>query len=100
MEGRRRRIPAQLSLETSPALLRFVGIAFRQEEAMERYDIRLRKKGGGAVLAYCTVKENDVAAIRAAQGAMEKGDTVEVWKGMRCIYADERALDHARNFAA
>ena len=67
---------------------------------MERYDIRLRKKGGGAVLAYCTTKESDMAAIRAARDAMEDGDTVEVWKGMRCIYADERALSPARRFAA
>jgi len=67
---------------------------------MERYDIRLRKKGGGPALTYCTVKESDTAAIHAARNAMEDGDTVEVWKGMRCIYADERALSPARKVAA
>jgi len=67
---------------------------------MERYDIRLRKKRGGAVLTYCTAKDSDAAAIRAACQAMEDGDTVEVWKGMRCIYADERALSSACMFAA
>jgi hypothetical protein len=88
------------ALEQRSAMLRFMGVRIWQEEAMGRYDIRLRKKGGAAVLTYCTAKESDAAAIRVARAVMEDGDTVEVWKGMRCIYADERALSLARRFAA
>ena len=80
-------------------MLRFSGRRIQQEEAMERYDIRLRKKGGRAILAYCTAKGSDAAAIRAAREITDDGDTVEVWKGMHCIYVGEPALSAACKFA-
>ena len=66
---------------------------------MERYDIRIRKKGGRA-FAYCAAKESDTAAIGAAREIMDDGDTIEVWKGMRCIHVDGPDLPATRKAAA
>jgi len=53
---------------------------------MPSYDIRLRKRRDGAKLIYRINETNDLAAICAARNAAESGDTVEVWRGMQCIY--------------
>ena len=55
---------------------------------MERYDIRLRKKEAAHYWHIARRKESDTAAIGAAREIMDDGDTIEVWKGMRCIYVD------------
>lgn len=57
---------------------------------MESYDTRLRKQAGGATFVYCTIKESDVAAIQAAREMADDGDTMEVWKGMSCIYMHDK----------
>lgn len=53
---------------------------------MPSYDIRLLKRRDGAKPIYRINEINDLAAICAARKAAESGDTVEVWRGMQCIY--------------
>ena len=54
------------------------------------FDIRLRKKCG-SIMVYSTAKASDMEAIRAANALTSDCSTVEVWKGMRCIYSSHGA---------
>jgi hypothetical protein len=60
---------------------------------MPSYDIRLQKRHDGAKPVYRLTESNDFAAICAARKAAESGDTVEVWRGMDCIYAAQEHGD-------
>lgn len=55
---------------------------------MPNYEIRLRKPHSRP-RAFRANRTSDYAAICTAQSIAADGDTIEVWKGMVCIYAGE-----------
>lgn len=66
---------------------------------MENYEIRIVLEGSAPITYACSYV-SDHAAVRRAQALTSKRDTVEVWRGEACVYAqnsrttliDRRAL--------
>lgn len=54
------------------------------------YLIRLRRRKSQAEETFHIRRVSDFAAIRNARQAARDGDSVEVWRGEACIYADQR----------
>jgi len=55
---------------------------------MSSYEIRLSKPQSSTPTIMRVRRVSDFAAIRNARAIARDGDTVEVWKGADCIYAD------------
>ena len=60
---------------------------------MQSYEIRVIRKGAGAVV-YAITQLSDYAAIRRARLLSEEGDIVEVWRGLTCVFT--LAPEHVR----
>lgn len=56
---------------------------------MQDYEIRIQKRQAPTLSIYRTPRISDFAAIRTARKLANDGDTIEVWKNMECIYADQ-----------
>ena len=54
---------------------------------MEKYEIRLVRKEGGPVV-YASTYISDYAAVRGARSLAAAEDSIEIWRGMHCIYRD------------
>jgi hypothetical protein len=54
---------------------------------MDKYEIRVTKKGGKTPLIFGAVLASAHAAIRRAIRLGEEGDLIEVWLGLTCVYA-------------
>lgn len=54
------------------------------------YEIRLRKRQSQAEQTVHVRRVSDFAAIRNARQIAKDGDTIEVWRGDACIYADQQ----------
>ena len=57
---------------------------------MQTYEIRVIRKGEGALIYECA-QVSDFAAIRRARILGEDGDIVEVWRGLKCVFTDAPA---------
>ena len=57
------------------------------EAVMEKYEIRLVRKDGGPVV-YASTYMSDYAALRGARHMAGAEDSIEIWRGMDCIYRD------------
>ena len=57
---------------------------------MNCYEIRLCNWEHPAPAIVRARQASDFAAIRKARAIARKGDSIEVWKGAECIYADSR----------
>jgi hypothetical protein len=55
---------------------------------MEKYEIRLVRKNGGPVV-YASTYISDYAAVRGARILAAAEDSIEIWRGMHCIYRDQ-----------
>jgi hypothetical protein len=55
---------------------------------MEKYEIRLVRKDGGPVV-YASTYISDYAAVRGARSLATAEDSIEIWRGMHCIYRDQ-----------
>lgn len=54
---------------------------------MAQYEIRVLKQSGAESLVYACQFFTDRAAVRGAeQIARASGESLEVWRGMECIY--------------
>lgn len=56
---------------------------------MENYEIRILKKGNHGPFIYACPHASDYAAIRRAQSLIREGDSVEVWRGLDCVYCTD-----------
>ena len=54
---------------------------------MEAYEIRILKKQNPVPRIHSSLQASDHAAIRRAKSLIEKGDGVEVWRGLDCVFA-------------
>ena len=59
--------------------------------AMENYEIRIRKGGGGPII-YAGPHFSDGAAVRIAREITGEQDIVEVWHGGDCVFS--RNVNH------
>jgi hypothetical protein len=58
---------------------------------MDIYEIRKVKTGRPPLINQST-QVGDYAAIRRASRLAEDGDTVEVWRGLECVYATKQMV--------
>jgi hypothetical protein len=56
---------------------------------MDRYEIRIVKAGRLPFINEIS-QVSDYAAIRRACRLAKDGDTVEVWRGLECVYATKQ----------
>jgi hypothetical protein len=54
---------------------------------MDKYEIRITKKGAKTPLIFNAALASAHAAIRRAIKLAEEGDVIGVWLGFTCIYA-------------
>jgi hypothetical protein len=54
---------------------------------MDKYEIRITKKGAKTPLIFSAALASAHAAIRRAIKLAEEGDVIEVWLGLTCVYA-------------
>ncbi len=54
---------------------------------MNQYEIRIVRHTDQQQLVVTATVMGDHAAIRRAQMLADKGDMVEVWRGMRCVFS-------------
>jgi hypothetical protein len=54
--------------------------------AVHTYEIRILKRQPPSTSVHSTTQISDFAAVRTAQKIADAEDTIEVWKGMECIY--------------
>jgi hypothetical protein len=64
-------------------------MAFNWNDAMQMYDIRLTKTDYKTRSVYQIAQADDHAAIRRALRLAADEATVEVWRGMECVYASD-----------
>jgi hypothetical protein len=57
---------------------------------MQLYEIRLLKADGKPSSVFATSQASDYAAVRRALRLAAEQDGVEVWRGMECVYSDDR----------
>lgn len=62
---------------------------------MQYYEIRLVRQDGPTVLSSRYV--SDYAALRSARSMAMPEDSVEIWRGMECIYRDGPRRTAARS---
>ena len=53
---------------------------------MNRYEIRVAPKAGGGAKIYASTYLNDYAAMRSARMLAKTSDSIEIWRGLNCIY--------------
>ena len=61
---------------------------------MDSYEIRIVKTGRLPFIKESS-QVSDYAAIRRACRLAEDGDTVEVWRGLECVYATKQSAARA-----
>ncbi len=63
---------------------------------MDSYQIRIVKTGRVPFINESS-QVSDYAAIRRACRLAEDGDTVEVWRGLECVYATKQLASHVHS---
>jgi hypothetical protein len=58
-----------------------------REFSLDAYEIRILKKQNRFPVIYSCSQASDHAAIRRAKSLIEQGDSVEVWRGLDCVFA-------------
>ena len=54
---------------------------------MDKYEIRITKRGARTPLVFDVALASAHAAIRRSIKLAEEGDVIEVWLGLNCVYA-------------
>ena len=65
-----------------------------KEAYVENYEIRIVKSGHQPVIV-AGAHASDYAAVRRAQSLADKGDDVEVWRDLECLYSTRAGQSHS-----